>query len=82
MSPASIELDPDPPVGGKDCTISYTGTKPVTIRYKIDPPGTDWVEVTLTANDPTSTFAVPANAAAIQLEDMSGHAPYRDVPVG
>lgn len=80
MNTANIEVDPDPPQKGKSCEISHTGSKPVTLRYQLDPPGTGWVEITLTTNDPTYELKIPANALALAIEDLTGGAPARDLP--
>ena len=80
MSDPKITLDPDPPIAGKDLTIGYTGTLPVTLQLTWDPAGTP-TSVTLTTDSPTVTIKVPANAVALQVVDPTGDAPYRDVPV-
>lgn len=80
MTDPAITVDADPPQKGKDCEIGHTGAKPVTIRYQIYPPGTAWVEVTLTTVAPTVTVKIPSNADTLTIEDLTGGAPYRDLP--
>lgn len=81
MSDPAIVINPDPPTAGDNVTVTYTGSLPVTLRYKLDPPNTTWVPFELTSTHPGHTFALPDDCVALIIEDTSGGAPYRDVPV-
>jgi len=79
MSPSTITVDPNPPQKGKNCTIGYTGPLPVTLRYAINSGG--WVEVTLTTSAPSVTVAMPSDGTTLEIEDVTGNAPFRDLPI-
>lgn len=82
---AAITLDPDPPVHGSKCKVCIDGvTLPRTLRYRFKSNGvwSDWIEVEV-GDDGTgcTNVDVPSNASRMQVEDMGGSAPVRDVPV-
>jgi hypothetical protein len=78
MKAAEIKVDPDPPKRGKSCTITYTGTLPVTLDLVWDP-DTEPRKVTITTNAGTA-INVPVGAWAVTITDPTGNAPGRDLP--
>jgi hypothetical protein len=75
---STITLNPDPPQRGGTTYIGYTGPRPVTLRARVD--NGDWVQFTLTEDDDDYPMPIPANASSLRVEDLTGDAPYRDVP--
>lgn len=78
MTNPEIHLDPDPPQAGADCKITYTGSLPHVLDLTFEPPGTTQ-EITIPVGG--LKVRVPSDAETMTVDDPTGGAPARDVPL-
>jgi hypothetical protein len=70
-----FECDPDPPIAGKNVTITYVGPLPASCTVDGDG-GTGWpTGLTFPSPGGKATFKVPDAASSFTLHDNAGQAP-------